>query len=137
MKWATPSGASPASATNVVQAQETTTSSSFTDLTTSGPAVTLTTGTKVLVLYRVRLTNDNADEVAKMSFAVSGSTTIAASAEYQSQYQGQGTRELSYSNHTLLTGLTAGSNTFTMKYAVNGGTGRFQRREITVIDLGS
>jgi len=137
LKWAAAASASPTSATNVVTASETTTSTSFTDLTTAGPAVTVTTGTKALVIYRTRIRNNANDEVSRMTFAVSGATTIAASAEYQLQYQGIANLEQSYSAHTLLTGLTAGSNTFTMKYAVNGGTGGFQRREITVIDLGS
>jgi hypothetical protein len=37
----------------------------------------------------------------------------------------------------LLTGLTAGSNTFTLKYRVGGGTGNFYDRDIIVQDLGS
>ncbi len=49
-EWATPAGASITSATALVSAYQGTTSSTYTDLTTPGPAVTLTTGTKALVL---------------------------------------------------------------------------------------
>jgi hypothetical protein len=38
---------------------------------------------------------------------------------------------------TLLTGLTAGSNIFTAKYRLSGGTATFFDRDISVIDLGS
>jgi hypothetical protein len=37
----------------------------------------------------------------------------------------------------LVTGLTSGSNTFTIKYRAGGGTANFYNREITVIDMGS
>ncbi len=35
----------------------------------------------------------------------------------------------------LVTGLTAGSNTFTQQYKVNGGTGTFANRRLLVIPL--
>ena len=39
---------------------------------------------------------------------------------------------------TLVTGLTAGSNTFTMKYKSNSqGTANFGGRKIMVVDMGS
>jgi hypothetical protein len=37
----------------------------------------------------------------------------------------------------LVTGLTAGSNTFTAKYRTTGGTAVFRSRSIVVIDMGS
>ena len=37
----------------------------------------------------------------------------------------------------LFTSLTAGSNTFTMKYAATGNTSYYGNRDLLVIDLGS
>ena len=77
LKWAAVA-ANPASASATVATSETTTSSSYTDLTTSGPAVTLTTGTKALVIITAQLVN-NSNNKSYASYAVSGSSTIAAS----------------------------------------------------------
>lgn len=132
--WAAPTGASPASATATVATGEATTSTSFTDLATPGPAVTVTTGTKALVIVTGHSYNSASSNTNDMGFAVSGATTLAAS----------DTRRLRTSDATkfgsaawIVTGLTAGSNTFTAKFKVNGGTGTFQDRSIHVIDLGS
>jgi hypothetical protein len=40
-----------------------------------------------------------------------------------------------FGTYHLFTGLTAGSNTFTMQYKVGSNTGSFQRRELLVIPL--
>ena len=37
----------------------------------------------------------------------------------------------------VFTGLTAGSNTFSMQYRANTGTATFTRRNIVVLDMGS
>jgi hypothetical protein len=134
LQWTTIS-AIPANSSATVATNQTTTSQSYTDLATAGPAVTLTTGTKALVImssYSVVGTGDN----AFTSFAVSGATTIAATDNYAISQSG--TNRQSVSRATCLTTLTAGSNTFTMKYrGSGGGTGDFANREIIVIDLGS
>ena len=135
LKWATPASSSPTSASATVATSQTTSSGSYTDLTTPGPAVTVTTGTKALVIisdYSVVGVGDN----AFTSFAVSGATTIAAADAYAISQSGTNTQ--SVSRATRLSTLTAGSNTFTMKYrGSGGGTGTFKDREIIVIDLGS
>lgn len=129
--------ASPTNASATVATSETTTSGSYTDLTTSGPAVTLTTGTKALVLITAQMTNTGgAATESYVSYAVSGATTIAASdtvAVISAVNASGQMRMCSASRPTL----TAGSNTFTMKYQVESGTGTFSNREIIVIDLGS
>ena len=137
LKWATPTSGSPASATDTVATSQTTTSTSYTDLSTSGPAVTLTTGTKVLVIISSFQRQDALDTARypRMSFAVSGASTISASDTYSNQ--GATTYASQKSFAALLT-VTAGSNTFTAKYATTaGGTSTFSNRQITVIDLGS
>ena len=72
-----------------------------------------------------------------MGWAVSGATTLVASTgrSYQSDTKGaDGGIQASY---TLpVTGLTAGSNTFTAKYAIEtAGTGSFSVRHISVVGL--
>jgi len=137
LKWAAASSSFPASDTNSITTQETTTSTSYTDLTTSGPAVTLTTGTKALVIVTARMWNQSADYVAMMSFAVSGATTVSANDD-NAAYARRGTDAVinRFSTATLVTGLTAGSNTFTAKYRADiSGTAAFRERTIFVMNL--
>jgi hypothetical protein len=137
LKWAAASSSFPASDTASITTQETTTSTSYTDLTTSGPAVTLTTGTKALVIVTARMWNQSADYVAMMSFAVSGATTISAS-DNNAAYARRGTDTVinRFSTATLVTGLTAGSNTFTTKYRADiAGTAAYRERTIFVMNL--
>jgi len=105
----------------------------YADPATAGPAVTLTTGTKALVTITASL-NDNNGNPLYASFVVSGASTVAASDANAIYAYGINMRATA---STLLTGLTAGSNTFTMKYRVNVGSGLVANREISVIDMGS
>jgi hypothetical protein len=136
LKWASASAA-PTSATNKITTSETTTSTSFTNLATSGPEVTLTTGTKVLVIIS-GLINNNSGEGSFMGFAVSGASNISATTAkcLSLKVSANGNVPLQASLVTLQT-VTAGSNTFTAKYASGANTCTFSNREITVIDLGS
>ena len=140
-EWATPASSSPASATATVATSQTTTSSSFTDLATAGPAVTLTTGTKVLVIVTAgSISNDTSSRGAFMGFAITGATTTAASTTSCVSFVNSGLdsgAKLQASGVYRVT-CTAGSNTFTAKYQQSdGGTATFANRSITVIDLGS
>ena len=134
--WATPASAAPNSANATVATSQTTTSTSYTDLATAGPAVTLTTGTKALVIVTTTLFNNGIQNMWA-SYAVSGSTTIAASDTVAIQWTNPASYRFRLSAASRLTTLTAGSNTFTMKYRVDAGTGTYLDREIIVIDLGS
>ena len=127
------------SATATVATSETTTSTSYVDLATAGPAVTVTTGTKALVIITARLNNSTSPQSAFASFAVSGATTVAADDAYQLMVQAAsgGMPILRMSSSVIITGLTAGSNTFTMKYKVSANTGTYEKRNIVVIDMGS
>ena len=132
--WGTPSGgAAPSSAT--VDAQESTTSLSYTDLATAGPAVTVTISSvgSALVTLTSSFTNNTTGQYSYMGFAISGATTRAAS-DTTALYRliDAGNNYIRVSSVTLATGLTAGSNTFTAKYQVGGGTGTWNRREIIV-----
>jgi len=135
--WATPASASPASAGATVATDQSTTSSSYTDLSTSGPAVTLTTGTKVLVIVSAYEYQSTSGGQARMSYAVSGATTIAAGDSTAVSLRRVDDTNIRASAVSRIT-VTAGSNTFTAKYRTTGvGTANFLDREICVIDLGS
>lgn len=128
----------PASAENVVTTSQSTTSTSYTDLATVGPTVTLTTGTKALVLFASRMTNTSSGPQVSVSVAVSGATTVAASDDWRLCYDvADGTYNLTLSRAELFTGLTAGSNTFTVKYKTSSSTGTFSERSMTVLNMGS
>lgn len=121
-----------------VATSQTTTSTSYTDLATAGPAVTVTTGTKALVTITCSMNNSTSNEAQVVSFAVSGATSVSAGDGWRLLFIGAATTDRARMSVTyLITGLTAGSNTFTMKYRVSGGTGTFSERSITVIDMGS
>jgi hypothetical protein len=124
-------GSIPANNGAEINTAQNTTSTSYTDLTTAGPAVTVTTGTKALVIITSELSHD-ATGVPRVSFAVSGATTQAANDDYDLHSQGSNTFRFSSASYVTL---TAGSNTFTMKYRVNSGTGYFSDRQIFVMNM--
>ena len=66
-----------------VLTSQTTTSTSYTDLATVGPAVTVTTGTSAIVLITTQASPSVQGPNACMSCAVSGATTIAASDSFR------------------------------------------------------
>ena len=137
--WATP--ASPSLSFNsgysFLSTLQSTSSSSYTDLATV-TSVTVTTGTKALVIVSASA-EAYGGFYTYVSFAVSGATTIAAADEWALyNYSSSGDDKSKASNAHLVTGLTAGSNTFTMKFRTDsGGNREFINRSITVIDMGS
>lgn len=128
-----------------VATSQTTASTSYTDLATVGPVVTMITGTSVLVTVSCLTSNNQANAnaesgVTAMSVAVSGASTVAASdawAGYGPQIHTSHTQ--SRAGTFLITGLTAGTNVFTAKYRVGGalatGTGTFSHRHLSVTVL--
>ena len=135
--WATPAASTVTSGNNFVSTSQTTTSTSYTDLATV-QAVTITTGTKALVLLTSNLHNSIASSGTRMAFAVSGATTVAAADEYGINWAaGNAGDTAKYGGSFYVTGLTAGSNVFTAKFKVSAGTGTFNSRFITVLDMGS
>jgi len=115
----------------------TVTTASFADPSTAGntnPTVTLVTGTSAIVDINSTLYNSTAGAYNYVSFAVSGATTLAGSEGNSYYYSSTGGTPAD--QHTgrrfIITGLTAGTNTFTMKYKVGSGTGQYNRRTLIV-----
>lgn len=111
--------------------------SSYGDLTTVGPEVSIQTGTKALVTVGSRISNSNAAAAGVASFAISGATTVAAgdpTAVWASSSVASNVDQQSFTS--LATGLTAGINIFTMKYKQSsGGTASFDERWISVVGI--
>lgn len=129
-------GAGAAADAATVVTSQSTSSTSFTDLATVGPAVTMTTGTRVLVLLTARIVPNTVHGQAYMAVAVSGATTLAAAVDNAVEYQAYAVgSEGHLSAAILLTGLTAGSNIFTAKYKVTVGSSFFEHRTLAVIPL--
>lgn len=126
----------------VVATSQTTTATSYSDLATAGPAVTVTIGStgKALIAVHSSIANATSAVASLVGYAISGATTLAASDTtaigYTSSISGAGLRA---GATQLITGLTAGSTTFTAKYRMDPGTGpaSFADRRLMVTPLGS
>jgi hypothetical protein len=135
LKWA--SASVPANSSATIATSQATSSTSYTDLTTPGPAVTVTTGTKALVIVSAFI-DGGFDSQARMSFEVSGATTTAVSDDWALGCYGTGvfsTGIMVRASRATSTTLTAGSNTFTTKYRTSTNASTFANREIFVINL--
>ena len=129
----------PVSAT--VATSQGTASTSFTDLATAGPTVTITTGTKAIVIVSAGMTNTNAGAYTTMGVDVSSATTIAATdlaslfIVTAANYENRASAVLTFGLGGAGGALTAGSNVFRAHYKVSAGTGTFRWRDITVIPI--
>jgi hypothetical protein len=120
----------------ITSAGQTTTSTSFTDLATVGPTITLETGTKAIVMITSFLSNNTAGQTNVMGVAVSGASSVAASdGGSLTVYAAAVSAPQRLTFVSFVTGLTAGVNTFTAKYRVTGGTGSFAERRVLVLPL--
>lgn len=123
----------------VVATSESTSSTSYVDLTTATDTVTTTIGAsgKALVILSANLWNSGASQASFMSFAMSGANTAAADDSLAIMQRTQAVGQTfagAVSGVFLLTGLTAGSTTFKAKYrSGSSSTSNFQYRRIAVI----
>jgi hypothetical protein len=130
--WETAASAVPANDGATISTMQATSSTTYTDLVTVGPSVTVTTGTKVLVIIGAYI--EASGGLSYMSFEISGATTSAASDTTSTGSNGGSALRAYYSRAQVVT-VTAGSNTFTAKYRTWGGNRDFERRDIFVMAL--
>lgn len=119
-----------------VGAQESTTSGTYVDLATVGPAETVTVGPsgRVKVTVSAEISNSAAGVFGRISWAVSGATTVAANDGYALLIGG--TMSTNASRTMVLRGLAQGPTTFTAKYRqAGGGTATFGSRDLIVEPL--
>lgn len=125
----------PIGAMNITGSGATTTSTSYvTTLTADGTAisVTLVTGTSAWISYNTNC-YANANQSALTSFSVSGATTLAASNNWQLVNDNlSASQQITLGKTLIVTGLTAGTNTFTLNYRVSGSTGVWAIRSLVV-----
>jgi hypothetical protein len=118
-------------------ASGTVTANTFTPTLAGSPgtnlSVTLVTGTTALVSIQATLANNTDGQGAYIGLAVSGATTLAANNDNSLYNGGPASRYIQAAATFVLTGLTAGTNTFTFNYRVgNTGTAEFLQRRLTV-----
>lgn len=124
-----------------IQTSQATSSTSYTDLATVGPSVTVTIGANglALVLFSTIQTNSSASGYSDCSIDISGATTISANtngATNNRRTYWLGTVDNKQAFGYLFTGLTPGSTTFKMQYrAIVTGTATFSGRHLSVIPL--
>ena len=120
-------GAQPTRSTQDVATSETTTSTSYTDLATSGPAVTLSPGRATDQLIALKAASSNsASDHSFMSVAIAGVSAVDADA-------GRAVAAGPASHVIALA--VADAATHTAKYKVNSGTGTFLNRRISAFTL--
>lgn len=118
-----------------VSASQTTASTSYTDLGTIGPQITVTTGVKAIAFWTANVTNTTADEATLMSVTVSGATSISASDAVSLHLRGPVSPATQSAGKFKSYTLNAWSNTFTCKYRVPAGTGSWGERYLLIIAL--
>jgi hypothetical protein len=109
-----------------------TTSTTYTSLASTGPDLSCTTGTRALVWINAQQENTNANVGTWTSYAVSGATTTAAQDEWAILTNTAAAQSVRAGVCKLET-VTAGTNSFNMRYKVTANTGSWQRRLIQVM----
>lgn len=114
---------------------QTTASLTYVDLATTGPTVTITTGTKAIVIFGCMLSNNTVGDGARAAIDVSGASTYAAS-DTNSFLAESGNANDAFQGSwvTIYDPLTGGSNVFKLKYrAVGAGTASFSNRVTAIV----
>jgi len=118
-----------------VATSQTTASLTYVDLATVGPAVTHNAGPRIMAIIGCHLGNGTAGQGARMAYALSGSTTLAAADTNSICVESANASDtFSTSWITIHDPITAGSMTLTAKYrAVGAGTATFSARVMGMI----
>jgi ethanolamine utilization microcompartment shell protein EutL len=121
-------------ASATVSASEATSSTTYTNLTTPGPQVTLTVPASgsVLIIVTAQITGSTGNAAGFMSVTVDGAIPLAVGDP--SSLRVAGNNAVRASATALVTGLSPGSHTFSATYRLQGsGTATFSDRNIVVI----
>lgn len=121
--------------TDTVATSESTTASGYGDLATSGPTVTATCRS-ALVIVRCQIQTNTIDAFCGMTVEISGGTNHPADTEYGMWLDGMSTATQPniFSSAHWFSPLNNGANIFTAKYGSNGtASATFANRTIIVI----
>lgn len=117
-----------------VATTQSTTSTSYTDLATVGPSVSVSSSDRAVVFFQSDIDNTGVNGASSVSVAVSGATSISANGAWRIVRDGAASGNVwRVGVAHMFTGLNAGTNTFTMKYLAGSGTATFGNREIIVL----
>ncbi len=118
-----------------VATSESISSTTFGNMATQGPSVTVTTGTTALVIVSASMAHATAGNQSIVGYEITGATTKSAGdADALSYESSVANDQMQATWSTLRTDLTAGSNTFKLLYRASiSGTSTFKNRNITVI----
>lgn len=118
-----------------VTAVESTTSTSYGDLATYGPQVTVTTGTTAMIFVASILSQNTVSSYAIVGYDITGASTISPASDKGLNFRAAASGQQFRATYVdFLTNLTPGVNTFTMKYQVGtSGTAAFGQRVIFVL----
>ncbi|GAA0528859.1 hypothetical protein GCM10010172_06840 [Paractinoplanes ferrugineus] len=117
---------------HTVGTTQNTTLTSYTNLATVGPTVTVTSGANALIMWGAQLYSGTTGQSIYMSYAISGATSVAAT----DASAVVSTNTLNYPiqmSRVVLQSTTAGSNVITCQYRVDGGTGNYGQRNLNVV----
>jgi hypothetical protein len=120
-----------------VSASESTSSTSYTNLATIGPTVTVTVPAsgRVLVIVTAQINGSTGNAAGFMSVFIDGAVTLGVADATSLRVAGNNAVRASATS--LITGLTPGTHTFTAAYRLAGtGTATFAERNIVVIPAG-
>jgi hypothetical protein len=117
-----------------VSTSETTTSTSATDLATTGPSVTVTASARALVFMTAAIFNNTVNATSAMAVDLSGATTVAASSSVALRAVASTANAGIHASIAIPYSVTSGSNVFTAKYfCSSGSTATYQYRRMIVL----
>lgn len=113
-----------------VSISDSTESTTFTDLQSFGPSLSVVTGPSALAVWFAELQTNVANSAVDCSVATQD---VEASLDWAIILDGGlANQPIRLSSAHLFTDLTPGTNTFTMKYAVGSNVGTFSNRKLLV-----
>jgi hypothetical protein len=110
-----------------VGASESTASSTYVDLTTAGPSVTVTTGATALAVIYCDMFSSSTFK-GFIGIGINGATATDANAISHADSQ-----DIRVTGLIWITGLTPGSNVFKLQYKTNGGTETWLDRRLLIL----
>lgn len=119
---------------SIVSTSQSTATTTYTDLATAGPGVSVLSGSTALVLITAGVSTDTNNSSAFVGYEISGATSrVAADAEALELDGVTAANTIRNTAASLATGLTPGTNTFTLKYRAGSNTATFANRQIIVV----
>lgn len=124
-------------ADQLIATAQTCTSTTYDDLATVGPEVTVVTTTYAIVVVTAKLAHNTVNGTARMAYKVSGATDFPESNTRAMELNATTANDFIQASRLVMHdgSLAAGSNTFTAKYASSTGTATFSNRRINTVPL--